>query len=290
VIEGRDPLLRVLRPYEHGPFATAPQLGWESHEEPGHTHPHWSNPALVNNVESLAHAAWIMADGADAFRSTGTDRSPGTTGFTLSGDVANPGVYERPLGTPVATLIDECGGTASGRPVKVVMSGVANPVLTAAQLQTPADFDSLRAVGAGVGSGGFVYDDEVCALAVAHEYSRFLFVESCGQCPPCKLQSGADHRRARGPQPARARRATGDDPSFARNRRGRQPLLPRDPGATRRLEPAAGVPGRRRRARGRHLSVAARHRRASHPRPHRRRFVLDLDYWRKQPDWSYAPA
>jgi NADH-quinone oxidoreductase subunit F len=193
VIEGAEPLPRVMRPYEHGLFATMPQLGWQPHSrERGHPHAHMANPTLVNNVESLSHATWILKDGADEFRSLGTERSAGTIVYTLSGDVAYDGVYERPLGTPVRQLIDECaGGMIDGRPVKMVMSGVANPVLTAAGLDTPADFDTLAAVGAGLGSGGFVvYDDRMCAVAVAHEYSRFLYVESCGQCPPCKIQSG----------------------------------------------------------------------------------------------------
>jgi NADH-quinone oxidoreductase subunit F len=192
VIEGGDPLPRVLRPYEHGLFATTPQLGWQPHERRGHAHQHEGNPTLVNNVESLSHATWIVKNGADDFRAVGTERSPGTIVYTMSGDVVNDGVFERTLGTPVRQLIDECaGGTIDGRPVKMVMSGVANPVLTAAGLDTPADFDTLAAVGAGLGSGGFVvYDDRMCAVAVAREYSRFLYVESCGQCPPCKLQSG----------------------------------------------------------------------------------------------------
>jgi NADH-quinone oxidoreductase subunit F len=170
-----------------------PQLGWQQHSgERGHAHQHEANPTLVNNVESLSHATWIVANGADAFRAVGTATSPGTIVYTLSGDVARAGVFERPLGTPVQTLIDECaGGTNGGRPVKMVMSGVANPVLTADRLGTPADFDALAAAGAGLGSAGFVvYDDTMCAVAVAREYSRFLYVESCGQCPPCKLQSG----------------------------------------------------------------------------------------------------
>jgi NADH:ubiquinone oxidoreductase subunit F (NADH-binding) len=292
VIEGRDPLPRVLRPYEHGLFATAPQLGWESHEEPGHTHPHRSNPTLVNNVESLAHAAWIMADGADAFRAGGTDRSPGTTGFTLSGDVVHPGVYERSLGTPVATLIDECGGgTASGRPVKMVMSGVANPVLTAAQLQTPADFDSLRDVGAGLGSGGFVvYDDEVCALAVAHEYSRFLYVESCGQCPPCKLQSGritdalaALNRHEPEEQLATIRRSLETVADGNRCYLAIQEQLV--VASLLQAFPEDVVAHEEGTCALRHDIVVPRMLDLTDDG-----FVLDLDYWRKQPDWSYSPA
>jgi NADH-quinone oxidoreductase subunit F len=192
VIEGNDPLPRILPPFQHGLFATAPQLGWTSTEaEPGETDGGRANPTLVNNVESLAHATWILAHGADAFREVGTDRSPGTMVFTLCGDAANPGVYELPLGTSLREVVEHYGGgTASGRPVKMVCSGVANAVLPGERIDTPADFESLALAGAGLGSAGFiVYDDETCALAVARLFSRFLYVESCGQCPPCKLQS-----------------------------------------------------------------------------------------------------
>jgi NADH-quinone oxidoreductase subunit F len=193
VIEGNDPLPRVLPPFQHGLFATAPQLGWTATEaEPGEPRGDRANPTLVNNVETLAHATWILAEGADAFRAVGTERSPGTMVFTLCGDVARPGVIELPLGTTVRELVEtHGGGTASGRPVKMVCSGVANAVLPATRLDAPADFEALAAAGAGLGSAGFVvYDEATCALAVARLFSRFLYVESCGQCPPCKLQSG----------------------------------------------------------------------------------------------------
>jgi NADH:ubiquinone oxidoreductase subunit F (NADH-binding) len=193
VIEGKDPLPRVLPPFQHGLFATAPQLGWSaSVAEPGEDPGDAANPTLVNNVETLAHATWILAQGADEFRSLGTEASPGTMVFTMCGDVASPGVFELPLGTSLRTLVERhAGGTASGRPVKLVCSGVASPVLRGDALDTPADFESLARAGAGLGSAGFiVYDTEVCALAVARVFSQFLSVESCGQCPPCKLQSG----------------------------------------------------------------------------------------------------
>jgi NADH-quinone oxidoreductase subunit F len=192
VIEGKEPLPRVLPPFQHGLFATAPQLGWSASEaEPGEDAGDAANPTLVNNVETLAQATWILANGADEFRRLGTARSPGTMVYTVCGDVASPGVFELPLGTAVRALVDEhAGGTTSGRPVKMVCSGVANPVLRGDRLDTPADFEALAAAGAGLGSAGFiVYDDETCALAVARLFSRFLHVESCGQCPPCKLQS-----------------------------------------------------------------------------------------------------
>ncbi len=193
VIEGNDPLPRVLRPYQHGLFATAPQLGWESHEQlPGHAGEHTANPTVVSNVETLAHATWIMALGADEFSRVGVPSSPGTMPFTLCGDVDCPGVYELPMGTPLRTLVDDFGaGVPGGRSPKMVLSGVANPVITAAELDVRMDFDAMAAIGTGLGSGGFVvYDDTTCAVAVARAFSRFLWVESCGQCPPCKLGSG----------------------------------------------------------------------------------------------------
>jgi NADH-quinone oxidoreductase subunit F len=194
VIEGNDALPRVLRPYQHGLFATAPQLGWVSHEVPaGHEGAHTTNPTVVNNVETLAHATWVMARGADEFRRVGVPTAPGTMPFTVCGDIDCAGVYELPLGTPLRELVEGLGaGTGTGNPVKMVLSGVANPVVHARDLDVAMDFDAMAAIGTGLGSGGFVvYDDTMCAVAVARAFSRFLFTESCGQCPPCKLGSGS---------------------------------------------------------------------------------------------------
>ncbi|MCU1430389.1 MAG: NADH-quinone oxidoreductase subunit [Actinomycetia bacterium] len=201
VIEGNDPLPRVLPPYLHGLFATMPQPGWDAHASVNDidtgtgtgTGTDGSNPTLVNNVETLAHVASILDRGASWFRSRGTPRSPGTMVFTVVGDVARPCVAELEMGTPLRVLVEDVGGgTASGRPVKMVCSGVANAVLPGDRLDVPMHFDALANAGGGLGSGGFVvYGDDVCALAVAHAYSNFLWVESCGQCPACKLGSGA---------------------------------------------------------------------------------------------------
>jgi NADH-quinone oxidoreductase subunit F len=194
VIEGKPPLPRVLPPYEHGLFATAPQTGWESVElEPGHRGSHESNPTLVNNVETFANVPHILRHGAEWFRRMGTDDSPGNVVVTVVGDVARPGVAEVELGTPMREVIAVVGGgVAEGRRVKAVVSGVANPVLPAHLLGTPMTYDDLRAAGAGLGSAGFVvYDETACMVEVARQLSRFLYVESCGQCPPCKLGSQA---------------------------------------------------------------------------------------------------
>ena len=98
----RRRLPRWLPPYLHGLFASAPQLGWQAHEPDlvDHRRP-GANPTLVNNAETLAHAAWILANGAEAFRAVGTEASTGTVLCTVVGDVAHPGVFEVPMGTPL---------------------------------------------------------------------------------------------------------------------------------------------------------------------------------------------
>ena len=193
VIEGHEPLPRWLPPFQHGLYVTAPQLGWQSSEpESGHTGRHESNPTLVNNAETLAQAAWVLQHGADAFRSVGTVDSPGTVICTVVGDVTRPGVVEVAMGTLLREVLEQCGGPHPGRQVKAVFPGVANAVITADHLDTPVTHEHLAAIGSGLGSAGFiVYDDSACMVEVATTLSRFLSVESCGQCPPCKLGSGA---------------------------------------------------------------------------------------------------
>ena len=177
VIEGGQPLPRIFPPYQVGLFARR-----DSH-----------NPALVNNVETLAHVPDILRRGVDWFRSSGTDESAGNTVFTLSGDVCLPGVHELPLGIPLRMLIELVGGgTRAGRRVKAVVPGASAGLLTERHLDTPLDFESMRQAGSGFGSGGFVvYDDSACIVAVIRTFSRFLAVESCAQCPACKAGTEA---------------------------------------------------------------------------------------------------
>jgi NADH-quinone oxidoreductase subunit F len=167
-------------------------MGWEATAaEPGHAERDLSNPTLVNNAETLSNVPHILARGADWFRSMGTGQSPGTIVSTVVGDVVHPGYAEVEMGTPLRHVIDGIGGGARpDRTVKAVFSGVANPVLTADHLDTPLSYEAMAAAGTGLGAAGYaVYDDTACMVAVAHLFSRFLFVESCGQCPPCKLNS-----------------------------------------------------------------------------------------------------
>ncbi len=192
VIEGNDPLPRVLPPFQHGLFATGPQLGWESHppaSAPG-AGPE-PNPTLVNNWETLSNVPHILARGPEWFRLMGTEKSPGTLVCTVVGDVARPGVYEMEMGSPLSELLEVAGGPLPGRRLKAAFSGVANRVIPAAGFATPLTYEDMRAAGTGLGAGGFaLYDDTACMVDVAAVLSGFLAVESCGQCPPCKRGSG----------------------------------------------------------------------------------------------------
>ncbi|HTP13341.1 MAG TPA: NADH-ubiquinone oxidoreductase-F iron-sulfur binding region domain-containing protein, partial [Bacteroidota bacterium] len=176
VVEGNLPMPRWLAPYIEGLFRQPLQ----------------DNPTLVNNAETLANVSLIFRNGPEWFRQSGTPDSPGTMIFTVCGDVQRPGCYELPLGTSLRDLIQNfAGGVQAGRSLKAIFPGVSNGVLTSGHLDVPLDFDSVRSVGSGLGSGGFiVYDDTACIVKVARMFSRFLYVESCGQCPPCKFSSG----------------------------------------------------------------------------------------------------
>jgi NADH-quinone oxidoreductase subunit F len=177
VIEGNDPLPRVVPPWMEGLFRS----------------PASPNPTAVNNVETLANVPLILDRGPEWFRSFGTQDSPGTMLFTLCGDVRHPGVYELPLGFSLRDLIEGIGGgTPQGRRLKAVFPGASNTIIGVEQLDTPLAFDAMRAVGTGLGSGGFVvYDDSACIVRAALAFSRFLYVESCAQCPACKHGTGA---------------------------------------------------------------------------------------------------
>jgi NADH-quinone oxidoreductase subunit F len=177
VIQGNDPLPRTVPPYIQG--LVAPD-GTE-------------HATVVNNVETLANVPGIIAQGSAWFRSIGTDRSPGTMVFTVSGDVKTPAVAELPMGTPLSFLIfGPGGGMRSEHPAKLIVSGASNRPLTASEIDTPMSFEGMEAIGSGLGSGGFiVYDETTCAVEVGLLLSTFLQRGSCGQCPPCKLGTTA---------------------------------------------------------------------------------------------------
>lgn len=172
VIDGYDAMPRNFPPFFVGIRAT----------------PTERNPALVNNAESMSHLPNIFAKGPEWFRSIGTKDTPGTMMITLSGDVKRPGIYELPTGLTLRQLLNDIGGGPVGdQPFKAVFSGVSNAVILPKSFDTVMDFGSLRAAGAGLGSGGFmVYDANHCMVKIALMFSSFLAESSCGQCVPCK--------------------------------------------------------------------------------------------------------
>jgi NADH-quinone oxidoreductase subunit F len=189
VLEGRAPFPRLAPPYRHGADeigdgATSPASVAMAGPEPGTVAP----PTLVNNTETFANVPGILANGPDWFRSVGTRESPGTVVCTVSGSTARSAVGEVPMGTPLRRVIDEVGGGAIlGRRLVAALSGVANPILPESAFDTPLSYEAMTAAGTGLGAAGFiVFDDADDLVAVAAGVSRFLAVESCGQCTPCK--------------------------------------------------------------------------------------------------------
>lgn len=150
----------------------------------------YGKPTLVNNVETLSNVPHILRNGADWFSQVGTEKSPGTMLFSLSGSINCPGVYELPLGTPIRYLIEECGGGAlNNQKVKAVFPGGPSfSMIGPDQLDLCMDFDSLKRAGTGLGSAGvIVVDDSQCMVEQTLKLSKFFKVESCGQCPPCRI-------------------------------------------------------------------------------------------------------
>jgi NADH-quinone oxidoreductase subunit F len=148
------------------------------------------NPTLVNNVETLAQAGHILAHGAAWYRGLGLDGASGIKLFSLSGDVLRPGLHELPMGTTLRTLVFEHGGgMLGGRAFKAVFTGgPSNTLLTAADLDVPLDFESLRARGSRLGTGAMIVVGEgTSILRKTAEYVGFFAASSCGQCPPCKI-------------------------------------------------------------------------------------------------------
>jgi NADH:ubiquinone oxidoreductase subunit F (NADH-binding) len=145
-------------------------------------------PALVNNTETIANVPGIVAAGPHWFRSVGTDASPGTIVCTVSGDTRRAAVVELAMGTPLRRLLEDVGGGATrGHRLVAAISGVANGFITADRFDTPLTHEDMAAIGSGLGAAGFLaFDDAADLVAVAAGIARFLAVESCGQCTPCK--------------------------------------------------------------------------------------------------------
>ncbi|MGC4122828.1 MAG: NADH-ubiquinone oxidoreductase-F iron-sulfur binding region domain-containing protein [Myxococcales bacterium] len=155
----------------------------------------WGCPTVINNVETLVHVVRILKEGADSFRASGTQTSPGTKTFALTGHVANTGLIEVPFGATLREVVvdigggvvDEQGRYAGDRFKAVQIGGPSGGCLTRDHLNLPLDFDSLKTVGAMVGSGGLVVMNEgTCAVQLAKYFMEFTGRESCGKCVLCR--------------------------------------------------------------------------------------------------------
>jgi NADH-quinone oxidoreductase subunit F len=163
-------------------------------------------PTTVNNVETFAHVPFILREGVEWFRKLGTEKSPGTTLFGVSGHVAHPGLYELPLGTPLRQVIEHAGGVRGGRALKAVIpGGMSMPVLPPSELDVPMAEEFLSAKGTHLGTGGImVMDDTTCLVRVACVISYFFRDESCGQCTQCREGTGWMYKLCRRIEEGRA--------------------------------------------------------------------------------------
>ncbi|GFN36123.1 NADH-quinone oxidoreductase subunit NuoF [Tepidimicrobium xylanilyticum] len=149
----------------------------------------WKKPTVLNNVETFANVRHIIMNGADWYKSYGTNGSPGTKAFALTGNVNNTGLIEVPMGTTLREIIFDIGGGIKGnKKFKAVqIGGPSGGCLTEEHLDLPLDFDSLKDVGAMIGSGGMVVmDEDTCMVEVARFFMNFTQNESCGKCVPCR--------------------------------------------------------------------------------------------------------
>ncbi len=152
----------------------------------------WGQPSNINNVKSYAYVPRIIRIGADWFSSVGTEGSPGTAVFALTGMVNNTGLIEVPMGITLREIIyDVGGGIQGGGEFKAVQTGgPLGGCLPAEHLDTPVDFDSLTEAGSVMGSGGMIVADEnTCMVEFARYFTQFVCDESCGKCPPCRIGS-----------------------------------------------------------------------------------------------------
>ncbi len=147
-------------------------------------------PTLINNVETLSQISYIIRHGAEAYRTIGTEKSPGTKVFALAGKVCHGGLIEVPMGTTLNQIIEDIGGgVEGGEKLKAVQTGGPSGGCIPAELcDAPVDFDALTRMGAIMGSGGMVVlSESSCMVDVARYFLSFTCQESCGKCTFCRV-------------------------------------------------------------------------------------------------------
>ncbi|MBI80346.1 MAG: NADH-quinone oxidoreductase subunit F [Gammaproteobacteria bacterium] len=153
----------------------------------------YGKPTTINNTQSLASVPSIINNGADWFLKLGCEGSGGTAIFSVSGHINKPGNYELPLGTPFKKLLEISGGMKNNSKLKAVIPGGSSVPVVPGEviLDTNLDFDSLKAIGSGLGTGAMIImNDKTCMVKVLQRIARFYHAESCGQCTPCREGTG----------------------------------------------------------------------------------------------------
>jgi NADH-quinone oxidoreductase subunit F len=145
-------------------------------------------PTVVNNVGTLASVPYIVLGGSDWYKLLGPEGSPGTSIYSLSGRVKNPGQYEAPMGTTLRELLELAGGMSRGKELKFWTPGGAScPLLTREHLDLPLDFDSVAKAGSMNGTSAVqIFDEDDCVVRATKKWSDFFAHESCGKCTPCR--------------------------------------------------------------------------------------------------------
>lgn len=151
----------------------------------------WDKPSVLNNVETLAQIAPIILNGAEWYRALGTEKSPGTKVFALTGNIKNVGLVEVPMGIPLRMIIYDIGGGMKNKNKKfkaVQMGGPSGGCITESLLDIPVTYEDIVMTGAIMGSGGMVVmDQDTCMVSTAKFFLDFTADESCGKCPPCRI-------------------------------------------------------------------------------------------------------
>ena len=157
----------------------------------------FGHPTSINNVETFANVPRILHQGAAAYNTLGTEESKGTKVFALAGKVRRGGLVEIPMGTTINEIVFNIGGGIStGKPFKAVQTGGPSGGCIPAELgDTPVDYESLKKIGAIMGSGGLlVMDEETCMVDVAKYFLTFTKEESCGKCTFCRAGTYQMHK------------------------------------------------------------------------------------------------
>lgn len=148
----------------------------------------YASPTVVNNVETIASVPAILVNGADWYRSYGSEKSPGIKLFAVSGHVERPGIYEAPMGTTMRELLDWAGGIRAGHTLKFwVPGGSSVPLLTEQHLDVPFTYEDIAAAGSMLGTGTpMVFDETTSVTRAVTRWLEFYKHESCGKCTPCR--------------------------------------------------------------------------------------------------------